>query len=47
VEESYRRITQLKNSRLRAFTGVDETEISMRLASLDHRRIVDEIQGSL
>lgn len=47
VEESYRRITQLKNGRLRAFTGVDETEISKRLALLDHRRIVEEIQGSL
>lgn len=47
VEESYRRITQLKNGRLRAFTGADETEIAKRLASLDHRRIVDEIQGSL
>jgi len=47
VEQSYRRITQLKNSRLRAFTGADETEISKRLASLDHQRIVEEIHGSL
>jgi beta-N-acetylhexosaminidase len=47
VEQSYRRITQLKNRRLRAFTGADETEISKRLASLDHQRLVDEIQGSL
>jgi beta-N-acetylhexosaminidase len=47
VEESYRRITQLKNSRLRSFAGADETEISKRLASLDHQRLVDEIQGSL
>ncbi len=47
VEESYRRITQLKTRRLRAFTGVDETELSKRLALLDHQRIVDEIQGSL
>jgi beta-N-acetylhexosaminidase len=47
VEESYRRITQLKNGRLRAFSGADETEISKPLASLDHQRIVDEIQGSL
>jgi beta-N-acetylhexosaminidase len=47
VEESFRRITRLKNSRLRSFTGTDETEIAKRLASLDHRRIVDEIHGSL
>jgi len=47
VEESYRRITQLKNRRLRAFTGGDETEIAKRLALLDHRRIVEEIQSSL
>jgi len=47
VEESYRRIIQLKHRRLQAFTGADETEIAKRLASLDHRRIVDEIQGSL
>jgi beta-N-acetylhexosaminidase len=47
VEESYRRITQLKNGRLRRFTGADETEIAKRLASLDHQRIVDEIQSSL
>ncbi len=47
VEESYRRITQLKNRRLRAFTGADETEIARRLALLDHRSLVDEIHGSL
>jgi len=47
AEESYRRITQLKTGRLKAFSGADETEITARLASLDHQRIVDEIQGSL
>jgi beta-N-acetylhexosaminidase len=47
VEESYRRIAQLKSRRLRVFTGVDETEIALRLTRLDHRRIVDEIHGSL
>ena len=47
VEENYRRITHLKNGRLRAFTGGDETQIAKRLALLDHRRIVEEIQGSL
>jgi len=47
VEESYRRISQLKNRRLRSFTGADETEIAKRLALLDHRSIVEEIQGSL
>ena len=47
VEESYRRITQLKNNRLRSFTGADETEIAKRLASLDHRSLVEEIHGSL
>ncbi|MBI2534813.1 MAG: beta-N-acetylhexosaminidase [Deltaproteobacteria bacterium] len=47
VEESYRRITQLKNRRLRAFTGVDETELSKRLALLDHQHLVEEIQSSL
>jgi hypothetical protein len=47
VEESYRRITHLKNGRRRAFTGGDATKIAKRLALLDHRRIVEEIQGSL
>ena len=47
VEESYRRITQLKNGRLRAFTGADETELAKRLAALDHQRLVEEIHGSL
>ena len=47
VEESYRRISQLKNRRLRSFTGADETEIAKRLALLDHRSIVEEIQGNL
>jgi beta-N-acetylhexosaminidase len=47
VEESYRRITRLKSGWLRAFTGADETEISKRLARLDHQRIVDETQSSL
>jgi beta-N-acetylhexosaminidase len=45
VEESYRRITQLKNGRLRAFTGADETELAKRLASLDHQRVVEEIRA--
>ena len=47
VEESYRRITQLKNRWLRAFTGADETEILARLARLNHQSIVEEIHGSL
>jgi beta-N-acetylhexosaminidase len=47
VEESYRRITQLKNGRRRGFTGTDETEILTRLARLDHQRILGEIHGSL
>ena len=47
VEESYRRINQLKNGRLRSFPGADESEIAKRLASFDHRRLVDEIYGSL
>lgn len=47
VEESYRRIAKLKQDRLAAFTGVDETEIATQLASLGHQRLVDEIHGSL
>ena len=47
VEESYRRLTQLKNRWLRAFTGADETEILARLARLNHQSIVEEIHGSL
>jgi beta-N-acetylhexosaminidase len=47
VEKSYERITRLKRSCLKTFTGVAERELEERLARLDHRRIAGEIQGSL
>jgi len=40
VEESFRRITELKRRYLKNFTGVAENEIAARLAELDHRRLV-------
>jgi hypothetical protein len=47
VENSYRRITELKRRRLRGFTGLAEEELIARLAKLDHQPIIDEIQGNL
>jgi beta-N-acetylhexosaminidase len=47
VENSYQRIAELKRRSVRVFTGVAKDELPERLARLDHRRIIDEIQGSL
>lgn len=43
VENSYHRITELKQRYLKRFTGIEEKELAKRLARLDHRRIVNEI----
>jgi hypothetical protein len=40
VEDSVRRITDLKRRYLKTFTGVAGNEIAARLADLDHRRLV-------
>ncbi len=42
VEDSFRRITELKNRYLKNFTGVAQKEIAARLAELDHRRLVSD-----
>jgi beta-N-acetylhexosaminidase len=47
VEASYQRISRFKQQRLDTFTGAGANEILERLTDLDHRRIVDEIHGSL
>ena len=40
VEDSVRRITELKRRYLKKFTGVEENEIAARIVDLDHRRWV-------
>jgi len=45
VEESYRRITELKRRYLQNFTAVTENEIAARIAELDHRRLVRDNFG--
>jgi len=47
VEASFQRISRLKQQRLNGFTGVGANELVERLTGLDHRRVVEEIQGSL
>jgi beta-N-acetylhexosaminidase len=47
VENSYRRITELKRRYLKATAGITENGLEERLNQLDHRRLVDEIQGNL
>jgi beta-N-acetylhexosaminidase len=47
VEESYERILKLKRQYLKSFTGVREEELVQRLSRLDHKRVADEIHGSL
>jgi len=47
AENSYRRITELKRRYLKAIAGIAENELEERLKQLDHRRLVDEIQGNL
>ena len=40
VEDSYRRVTELKRRYLIRFTGVDENEIAARLERLNHRALL-------
>lgn len=47
VEASCRRIGALKERYLKGFTGAEEDELETRLEQLDHRRLIDEIHGSL
>jgi beta-N-acetylhexosaminidase len=47
VETSYRRILKLKRRYLTSFTGVPEDQLTERLSRSDHKRIADEIHGSL
>ena len=44
IEESYRRVTQLKRRYLKSFTGVAENEITARLEELNHRGLLDEFR---
>jgi beta-N-acetylhexosaminidase len=46
VEESHRRISELKRRYLKGFTGVAESEVAMRLEKLDHRRLVSDNFGN-
>ena len=43
IEESYRRVTELKRRYLNSFTGVDENEIASRLEGLNHRELLNEV----
>ena len=45
VEASHGRISQLKRRYLKNFTGVAESEITARLAALNHRSLLDENFG--
>ncbi len=47
VDQSYRRVVNLKRRHLNKFTGVAQDELVMRLVELDHQRIVDQFQGNL
>ncbi len=40
IEESYRRVTELKRRYLTSFTGVAENEIVARLEELNHRELL-------
>jgi len=42
VENSYRRITELKRRYLKGFTGAAANEIAARLVELNHRRLIDD-----
>jgi beta-N-acetylhexosaminidase len=43
IENSYRRVTQLKRNYLTSFTGVDENEIVARLERLNHRELLNRV----
>jgi beta-glucosidase-like glycosyl hydrolase len=47
VETSYRRVGALKQRWLKEFSGAADDVIEDRLTQLNHRSIVEEIQGSL
>jgi beta-N-acetylhexosaminidase len=47
IESSYRRIGDLKRRYLKEFTGAADGALESRLRQMDHRRIVEEIHGSL
>jgi beta-N-acetylhexosaminidase len=47
LENSYRRIAELKHRRLKGFTGVSDDELTGRLRQSNHRRLVAEVQGNL
>jgi beta-N-acetylhexosaminidase len=47
IENSYRRIVKLKRQYLESFSGVPEDELLERLFQLNHKRIADDLHGSL
>lgn len=47
VENSYNRITKLKQDFLKGFAGVSADELEERVGLWNHQAIVDEIQGNL
>jgi beta-N-acetylhexosaminidase len=47
VENSYRRISELKHRWLREFTGISDDELAERLQQSKHQRLVDQVQGNL
>jgi beta-N-acetylhexosaminidase len=47
VEESFGRVTSLKRRFLTSFTGFGENEICERLARLDHRALMTEIERGI
>jgi beta-N-acetylhexosaminidase len=46
VENSYRRITELKRRYLKSFTGVAANELTARLVELNYRRLIDDNFGA-
>jgi beta-N-acetylhexosaminidase len=47
IEKSHQRIDALKKRCLKSFTGVPDDELVGQIARLNHRRMVEEIQGNL
>jgi beta-N-acetylhexosaminidase len=47
VENSYRRITELKRGWLKGFSGVSDDELEERLKRSDHQQLVAAVQGNL
>jgi len=43
IEESYRRVTELKRRYLKGFTGVAENQITARIEELNHRKLLDAL----